>query len=101
MSLWREHIVKRSSRSSGWSKVRSEFIDVFNCCAVCGKERGLEVHHIRDFSTDPELEMSWDNLLTLCRGHHLLFGHLNYWASINPSVVLDASLWNNKIRDRR
>jgi len=101
MSFFREHIVKPLTRSSRWRKVRKEFVDTYDVCWVCDSKRGLEVHHIRDFSTDPQLELEWDNLITLCRKHHLLFGHLNYWKSINPQVVIDTKIWRWKIRGRR
>ena len=103
MSLIREFIVKPLTRSKGWRKVRKAHILLNPRCAVCGGKRGLEVHHKEDFSTNPELELDPDNLLTLCRPKrcHLLFGHLNSWKSINPTVVEDADIWKYKIIERR
>jgi hypothetical protein len=64
----------------------------------------LEVHHIRDFCREPELELAPENLITLCGGAtrcHFVFGHLGNWQSINPCVVGDAEHFGNKIRNRR
>lgn len=99
----REHIVKRFTRSSGWSKVRKEYLKIHNRCEVCGNKKSLQVHHKKDFSTHPELELDPTNLMTLCgkRRCHLLIGHLNYWKSINPDAVIDAKLWREKINKRR
>jgi len=104
MSIIREHIVKRFTRSSGWSKVRKNHILNHPVCAVCGKDKKLEVHHIEDFSTRPELELDPLNLLTLCRGSfncHLLFGHLGDWKSINEFVIQDSFWMYQKILNRR
>ena len=32
---------------------------------------------------------------------HLLFGHLNYWKSINPTVEEDVAIYSYKIKNRR
>lgn len=104
MSFIREHIVKRFTRSKGWRKVRNEHIAMNPVCAVCGRDNKLEVHHIKDFSENPELELDLRNLITLCRGAtkcHFMFGHLGYWKSINPDVIYDAIYFNKKIENRR
>ncbi len=86
MSIYREHIIKRFTRSSMWSKVRKAFISVNSVCEVCGKKKGLEVHHKLPFHLYPELELDSGNLATLCRKHHLTIGHLEYWKSYNPQL---------------
>lgn len=101
MSFFREHIVKRATRSSGWGKLRKAFVKAFPECAVCGRDRTLEVHHKKDFSNNKELELEWYNLITLCKRCHLLIGHLNYWKSINPTVQDDCIWLNHKIKNRR
>jgi 5-methylcytosine-specific restriction protein A len=104
MSFIREHIIKRVTRSSGWSKVRKAHVKANPFCASCGTKRKLEVHHIRDFSSNPELELDPDNLITLCRAGtqcHLTFGHLGSWKSINPEVAKDSQWFSNKVEKRR
>lgn len=110
MSVFREHIQKgvidvvRKKRSPKWRKVRKAHVTKFNCCAACGRTNGLEVHHIKDFSTDPSLELAPHNLITLCdKGTkcHLSFGHLGDWKSINPDAVEDSKWFREKVENRR
>lgn len=95
--------VGKKRRSSKWPRARNEHIRLNPTCAVCDGTRRTQVHHIRDFSTSPELELEPTNLITLCqkRYHHIFLGHLHNWASINPDVVEDAKCFNRKIRNRR
>jgi len=69
-----------------WPKIRKTFIIVNNVCEICGKKKGLEVHHKQPFHLYPELELDSGNLATLCRKHHFIFGHLEYWKSYNPQI---------------
>jgi len=104
MSFIREHVTKRFRRSSKWPKVRKAFLKKNKRCAVCGRKLSLEVHHIRDFSTNPEIELDENNLVTLCDGAtrcHFTFGHLGHWKSINPTLRVDLKIWSEKFRNRR
>jgi len=101
MTFVREHILKRFTRGRGWSRARKEHLKRQPDCQVCGTRRRREVHHIRDVSTYPDLELVPSNLITLCGRDHLVFGHLANWRSINPAVVGDAADWRQKIRERR
>ena len=104
MSLIREQIVKRTTRSNGWRKVRKKHIKKHRICAACGRTRSLEVHHVEDFSENPELELDPDNLLTLCDAGtkcHFSLGHLGNWKSINPDILKDAAWYLDKIKNRR
>ena len=92
------------------SRERSQALkNMDNRCCLCntkqtaakGKEVKLEVHHIKDFSEHPELELDPDNLTTLCSKCHFMLGHLKYWKSINPTVVADSRWFYNKIKNRR
>ncbi len=91
-------------RSKDWRSVQKGFLDLNPTCAVCGT-RGttlnpLNVHHIIPFHERPELELVLSNLITLCRNHHFLFGHLGNWMSYNQSVEHDAEHWALKIQMR-
>jgi hypothetical protein len=92
------------SRSAKWSEVRNDFIKENPLCAVCGKKRvhllSCEVHHKIPFNIRPELELQKWNLITLCRPHHFLFGHLESWSSYNKNVELDCKTWRAKIETR-
>ena len=104
MSFLREHIVKKLTRSRKWPKERKEHIKKFPFCAACGTEKKLEVHHIQDFSSAPELELDPENLITLCRSGtqcHLTFGHLGSWKSINEQVISDSTWFKEKVEKRR
>lgn len=87
-------------RNPSWVSIRNEFIKVYSVCAVCDGKRRLEVHHITPIHKDKEKELDWSNLITLCRPHHFWFGHLGSWFSHNPSILFDAKIWNEKIKNR-
>ena len=87
-------------RSSEWSKTRKEFIKENNCCSACGTKNKLEVHHILPFHLYPEFELDKTNLITLCKRHHLTFGHLMNFKSYNPTVVDDTKKYKFKVENR-
>lgn len=81
-------------RSPQWSGVRAQHLAQYPACAGCGRDTFLEVHHIQPFHLFPDLELSPENLITLCErpGHdcHFHFGHFLDWYKYNPNVVADA-----------
>lgn len=88
-------------RSSSWSKVRLEHLKNYPNCAACGRNKKLEIHHIKPYSKYPELELDPDNLITLCDDPcHFVFGHLMNYKSWNPSVIEDCKIYNDKINKR-
>ena len=89
-----------SRRSSGWQSVRNNHIEVFSRCESCGSEKKLNVHHLKDYSHYPELELEPTNLWTMCRKCHYFVGHLNSWYSLNNNCVEDSKTWLNKIKTR-
>ena len=74
-------------RSGGWERVELAHVARYPKCVACGTLNTIEVHHIRPYHLYPELELVESNLLTLCRMHHLVFGHFGDWAAWNPGVV--------------
>jgi len=86
-------------RSSEWRDVRNSFARKNPTCAVCGK-KPIQVHHKKPFHLQPELELDPTNLISLCRQHHLWFGHLGSYYSYNDTIEKDAELWYNKIKSR-
>lgn len=103
IDIVREQIIKRFSRSAGWSKVRKHFLKDNPFCAVCGTKHNLDVHHITPFKENPLLELEPSNLITLCGkfSHHLTFGHLMSFKKYNPSLKEDISLFTLKIQNAR
>ncbi len=104
MSFIREQVVKRFKRSKSWSATRKAYLKKYPLCQACGRKKKLEVHHIEDFSNNPELELDHTNLMTLCdrATHcHFVFGHLGNWRSINPEVMRDAAWFLQKVLGRR
>ncbi len=89
-------------RAPDWSRQRRIHLNQFPECAVCGTRRNLDVHHVLPvhLPDGKQLELvSW-NLLTLCRPHHLLVGHLCDWKSWNSEAKFDAANWRQKVRER-
>ena len=89
-----------SKRSNKWPKIRKYHLKEHPQCVVCGKTHSLDVHHIVPFHVDPGKELDLNNLITLCKDHHLLFGHLGWWKSWNEDVVEDTWHWRKKIMSR-
>jgi len=90
-------------RSSKWPTVRKHHLKNNPNCALCEGTDKLEVHHIKPFYEHPELELEPSNLLTLCESYsygiccHRTVGHLGNYKKINPNVVEDSKIWNNKL----
>jgi hypothetical protein len=85
-----------NKRSPEWSKVRKEHIKNNPACAACGSILKCEVHHIKPFHDNPELELDPNNLITLCEARkwltcHLFTGHLGSYKNDNPDVRKDAA----------
>lgn len=90
----------KKRRHKNWRRFRKEYVKKNPKCIVCGSKKNLEVHHILKFSDYPQFELKNDNLATLCRRDHLIFGHLDSYHSANPDVIYDAWVFNKKIKER-
>ena len=96
-----------AKRSTQWAKVRKQFLGDNPKCALCNGTDALEVHHKVPFHLKPQLELDHNNLIILCESDHnginchLAFGHLGNFKSLNPDVVIDTTLWNDKISKRK
>lgn len=87
-------------RSSQWPAVRRKHLRLWPTCAACGTCDGVEVHHIVPVHVDKSKELMDWNLLSLCKAHHLLVGHLGSWHSWNESARTDAAWWLEKVQRR-
>ena len=75
-------------RSGQWPKLRDWYFRNNPYCELCGK-RGKEVHHIIPVHIDQSKELNAENLITLCRRHHLEWGHFFSWFSYNKDIRSD------------
>jgi len=83
-----------AKRSSHWPTVEKHFLEQNPTCAACGSKVRLNVHHIKPFHIDPELELDVNNLITLCMSPlecHLRIGHSGNFKEFNPNVREDAA----------
>jgi len=83
-----------AERDSGWRAVRQAHLRREPECVACGQTTQLEVHHILPFSNEPRLELDPDNLVTLCKRDHLVFGHFGNWQRYNPKVREHATTYH-------
>lgn len=89
------------TRHPEWGRVRASHLLLFPVCEACSTPLNREVHHLLPFSTHPQLELDLDNLFTLCRPHHFVFGHDPdgpgprgpAWKHINLNCVRDVRIY--------
>ena len=102
--FWPDHGLLGGVRSNRWPRIRRDFLSINPTCAACGKAKKflkpLEIHHIQPYNLFPEKELEFDNLITLCRLCHLLFGHLDSFRSYNLNVKIDTGIMLLKIKSR-
>jgi 5-methylcytosine-specific restriction protein A len=91
----------RVKRSAQWPALQRRWLKDHPCCEACGAREGLEVHHIRPVHLYPELELDAANLMTLCKRHHLVFGHLELYSAWNPKARTDVAIHRIKVANRR
>lgn len=95
---------RQGERDAKWRSIRNEHLRTHSFCIACGNTDSLEVHHIKPFVQNPELELDPDNLVTLCtcssRGKmncHLIMGHNGSMSEYNPNVVHDSVMMLKRI----
>ncbi len=90
-------------RSPKWPQVRKEFLILHDKCAICEGKKKLEVHHIKSFSRNPELELELKNLIALCEARkygitcHLFGGHNGNYQQENPLILEDVKFLSDKL----
>jgi 5-methylcytosine-specific restriction endonuclease McrA len=93
--------IRYAERSYKWQTVRKEHLKNNPSCIACGRNKKLEVHHIKPVHLHPELELDPSNLVTLCADPcHILFGHLMDFKSWNKDVVEDSNQYINKVKNK-
>lgn len=88
------------TRSPKWPGVRKEHLELFPACSGCGRLKEVQVHHVKPFHENPELELDPGNLITLCPVCHLALGHLFNFRSWNVEVVGDCKWLLQKVENR-
>ena len=88
------------ARSSEWRGVRNRYLEEHPECEACGRDYDLQIHHCIPFNVSPELELRWDNLISLCSECHHLLAHFRSWKSWNENVRIDAQELLLKIKNR-
>jgi len=73
-------------------RAKTKHRKVHQRCAVCGVaatffSRNNDVHHKTPVHVDPNAATDKDNLVTMCRLHHWLVGHLRNWRTWNRGVI--------------
>ena len=89
-----------STRSSKWKTVRNNHLNKQTHCQACGTHKNLQVHHIIPVSIDKTKELDYNNLITLCKTCHFVFGHFMDWNSWNIDVITDCEVYLNKVKNR-
>jgi 5-methylcytosine-specific restriction enzyme A len=84
--------IRYATRSPKWQTIRKNHLEKYPNCMACGRNKKLEVHHIKPVHLFPELELDPENLMTLCADPcHIVFGHFMNFKKWNPDAVLDTS----------
>lgn len=84
-------------RSGKWSSVRKDHLNTQPHCQSCGNYKNLQVHHIIPVSVDKNKELDPENLITLCKTCHFVFGHLMDWNSWNNEIINDCRVYYKKV----
>lgn len=92
--------VAARGRSGKWPRVRRAHLARQPGCAVCESTDDCDAHHVYPYHLFPDMELDPANLITLCRAHHLFFGHLGEWAAFNPLVREHAGIARFCLRAR-
>ena len=84
-----------------WNQTKREFEKLHpKICAVCGITKKIELHHCLPYHLDKSKENDFNNLIWLCRLHHLWVGHLGSFFSFNSEVKRDSEFCRKKIAER-
>ncbi len=98
-------------RSDKWESFAHHIKGINPQCAACGvygDDREIQAHHIHAFklmseeqrgSSIPGGELDPNNIILLCRFHHLTIGHLGNYRDSNPNVVADAAKTAERIKE--
>jgi len=104
LPLWLRprYILDQRQRAGEWRRVRAEHLKKHPACEACGRTTNLTVHHIFPVSIAPELELTENNLITLCETPcHFVFGHFFSYHCYNKDVRQMARRFRAQMSRRR
>ena len=82
-----------------WKVFRALIRSKYTCCAICGKIRKLEIHHIIPVKVDGNLAFEESNVILLCRRCHKDVGHCGDSGKFyNPCILQDLELGYEKAK---
>lgn len=89
-------------RSPGWPTFRKKVIAKLKAqgryfCPVCATTTKLELHHINPYWAAPLEELDENNVLIVCRPHHLSICHLENFKRWNKHVREDIAYWAKRL----
>lgn len=94
-------ILKLRENSARWQRLRKAHLKKEPCCAVCGRARDVEVHHVVPVSFDPDREFDAHNLITLCATPcHAMFGHFFCYHCYNKNVRIMAAEFRKAMKEK-
>lgn len=97
-----KNILAVRQRASQWKKVRDEHLQKEPCCAACGRNSDLTVHHVIPVSFDESKQLDATNLITLCAHPcHIVFGHFMNYQCYNKDVRKMAAEYKRALLKRR
>jgi hypothetical protein len=95
-------ILALRARANAWRSVRKAHLQKYPTCEVCGRANKVIVHHIFPVDIAPELELTENNLITLCETPcHFMFGHFFSYHCYNKDVRQMARSFRAKMLVRR
>lgn len=95
-------VLKMRERSARWKKLRRAHLRQEPACAVCGRFKNVEVHHIVPVAVDPLRELDPHNLITLCvTPCHIMFGHFFCYHCYNRDVRKMAAAFRDGMKARQ
>lgn len=88
-----------TKRSTHWPTVEKHFLEAHPACECCGTTIRLQIHHIRPFHIERDLELDPTNLITMCMSRnecHLRIAHGDDFKAFCPNIRKYADQANKK-----
>jgi hypothetical protein len=94
-------ILKLRDNSARWKRLRAAHLKKEPCCAVCGRSKNVEVHHVVPVAVDETRQLDPHNLITLCvTPCHFMFGHFFCYHCYNKNVRNMAAEFRKAMKEK-